>query len=150
MSEIISRKEAKAQGLKRYFTNKPCKHLHVAERLASTGMCLECARNYSVVYYTQTPDKFRARSAANRKANPDKGRALTAAWCEANPDRVLARSAQRYEADKDKKVALNAAYYAANKDKCNAKSAAWAAENPDKVKASKAKYRAAKKAAPTK
>ena len=29
--KIISHAEAKAQGLKRYFTGKPCKHGHVAE-----------------------------------------------------------------------------------------------------------------------
>ena len=39
---LISKQEAKAQGLKRYFTGKPCKHGHVAERLVSTATCILC------------------------------------------------------------------------------------------------------------
>jgi hypothetical protein len=42
--QIISRAEAKAKGLKRYFTGKPCKHGHVAERQVSNATCVECER----------------------------------------------------------------------------------------------------------
>jgi 5-methylcytosine-specific restriction endonuclease McrA len=42
--QIISRAEAKASGLKRYFTGKPCKHGHVAERATVNGLCHECSR----------------------------------------------------------------------------------------------------------
>jgi len=42
--EIISRAEARAQGLKRYFTGKPCKLGHVAERLVSGTHCVDCKR----------------------------------------------------------------------------------------------------------
>lgn len=44
MPEIISRKEARALGLKRYFTGKPCSRGHYRERTTSTGNCLECSR----------------------------------------------------------------------------------------------------------
>jgi predicted RNA-binding protein YlxR (DUF448 family) len=40
--DIISRKEAKAIGLTRYFTGKPCKHGHVSERHVSHGGCYVC------------------------------------------------------------------------------------------------------------
>jgi hypothetical protein len=42
--EIITRKEAVASRLIRYFTGKPCKHGHVAERRTDTGNCIECHR----------------------------------------------------------------------------------------------------------
>jgi hypothetical protein len=42
--ERITRKQALALGLKRYFTGKPCCHGHVVERLASAGTCVECRR----------------------------------------------------------------------------------------------------------
>lgn len=45
--KIISRAEAKIQGLKHYFTGKPCKRGHVAERRARNGMCAECNREQS-------------------------------------------------------------------------------------------------------
>jgi hypothetical protein len=44
MPEIITRAEAKALGLKRYFTGEPCKHGHVCERLVHKWECLECYR----------------------------------------------------------------------------------------------------------
>ena len=42
MPEIITRKDAVARGLIRYFTGKPCKHGHVAERRTDTGNCTKC------------------------------------------------------------------------------------------------------------
>jgi 5-methylcytosine-specific restriction endonuclease McrA len=40
--QIILRKEARAQGLKRYFTGKSCKWGHISERLVSSGECITC------------------------------------------------------------------------------------------------------------
>jgi len=47
MTAIVSRAEALELGLKRYYTGKPCKHGHVAERYVSgkakgKGGCVEC------------------------------------------------------------------------------------------------------------
>lgn len=41
---MITRAEANARGLKRYFNGNPCKHGHVGERRTSTGLCVECSR----------------------------------------------------------------------------------------------------------
>jgi hypothetical protein len=40
--QIISRPEAKEQGLKRYFTGKACKHGHITERWTVGGDCVGC------------------------------------------------------------------------------------------------------------
>jgi hypothetical protein len=40
---IISRKEAIQQGLKYYFTGKPCKHGHITKRILHNGTCSRCA-----------------------------------------------------------------------------------------------------------
>jgi hypothetical protein len=40
----ITHADAKAKGLKRYFTGKTCRAGHIAERYASTRNCVECAR----------------------------------------------------------------------------------------------------------
>lgn len=42
---IISRKEAKEQGLTRYFTGKACPQKHTSERHTSNGKCRGCASN---------------------------------------------------------------------------------------------------------
>ena len=39
---FISRKQAQAQGLKHYYTSKPCKHGHVCPRHVAGWICMEC------------------------------------------------------------------------------------------------------------
>ena len=41
---IISKEEAKAKGLKRFFTGIPCEKGHISEKLVSNRGCCECAR----------------------------------------------------------------------------------------------------------
>jgi hypothetical protein len=40
--EVISKKEAKMQGLIHYFTNKTCTNGHISLRYVSTGRCKSC------------------------------------------------------------------------------------------------------------
>lgn len=42
MFEIISRHDAAAQGRKRFYTGRPCKYGHDAQRFVSTGGCVAC------------------------------------------------------------------------------------------------------------
>lgn len=41
---IVTKSEARNTGLLRYFTGKPCKYGHIAERPVGNGQCVECAR----------------------------------------------------------------------------------------------------------
>lgn len=43
----ITRKQAKAKGLKFYFTGLPCRNGHIAERKLEKSECLECIRMYN-------------------------------------------------------------------------------------------------------
>lgn len=55
-----TRAEALALGLPRYFTGKPCKHGHVADRRVTVG-CSECLRQYRVTpEYKEIVRKYRA------------------------------------------------------------------------------------------
>jgi hypothetical protein len=150
MSEIISRAEAKAAGMTRYFTGKPCPKGHVAERIVSSRACLECDREKIAEYRERNPDRRIAYSAFYYEANRDQIRAaknpLDRAYYEANKDKVLAQKAAYREANRDKVLAQKAAYYAANKDKHKAAQDAWVAANREKVRAIKAKYRAKRRA----
>lgn len=62
-NQIITRADAIRLKRKRYFTGKPCKHGHTAERFTSTGNCASCHkdRGHSFVSSRQF---FAARSAA--------------------------------------------------------------------------------------
>lgn len=57
--EIITRKEAKELGLKRYFTGKPCKRGNVSERYVPNKMCLcvDCR-----AYQTEKQKEWRIKS----------------------------------------------------------------------------------------
>ncbi len=59
--ETISRKQAKANSLKRYYTGKPCKHGHIAERRIHDGACCECQRLTYLEYQANNVEKERKR-----------------------------------------------------------------------------------------
>lgn len=42
--KIITRKDAKAKGMKTYFTGKACKFDHVSKRRTVNGECVACER----------------------------------------------------------------------------------------------------------
>ncbi|HAS8352695.1 TPA: hypothetical protein I7721_16515 [Vibrio vulnificus] len=48
--KILTRREAIAQGARRFYTGKPCRHGHDAERFTSNGACVECIALNSAVY----------------------------------------------------------------------------------------------------
>ena len=71
--EIITRAEAKAQGLAHYYTGKPCKHGHTATRRTITGYCNECC---GIKYAKNRADedylaKERIRNRNWKRANKD-------------------------------------------------------------------------------
>lgn len=59
MKEIITKAEAKARGLQRYFTGKPCKHGHVCERHVIHSNCVECGKIKSRNYFLKHPERWR-------------------------------------------------------------------------------------------
>lgn len=55
--EIIRRKDAMALGLKRYFTNKPCKQGHVALRWTRDGGCNTCKLQDALAWKKRNRDR---------------------------------------------------------------------------------------------
>ena len=60
---VISRREAKQQGLPRYFTGNPCKHGHISERQTSKGECIRCKQ----IWQSNNSDTRKAWHEANRE-----------------------------------------------------------------------------------
>jgi hypothetical protein len=56
---IITRQEAKARGLKRYYTGVPCSRGHRSERRVADKKCLKCTKE-DLETYKQT-DKYKNR-----------------------------------------------------------------------------------------
>lgn len=130
---IISRIDARAQGLKRYFTGRPCKRGHIVERHVSNLTCMECGR-----------EKLRERL---KKRDQTAERERLRAWKTANRDKVNAQG--RIANKTPERKAYKAAWYAANRERIRAKAQAapgkyreaniasakaWAEANPDKAR----------------
>ena len=67
--EIISRKDALAQGLKHYFTGKPCKEGHVAVRRTVNCRCQDCERTQNLARHHRAKADPAYRKAAAARAN---------------------------------------------------------------------------------
>lgn len=162
---VMTRKQARAAGLKRYFSGAACRWGHVAERYVSIGKCVVCtgvdARRWSAShpekvkaaktkYSAANPEKTKTRNDAYRAANPEKIKTRRAAYRAANPEKLKAQET-KYRADNPEKRAAQrkvcrvnnlerekareAAYRAANREKRYAENDAWRANNPEKVRA---------------
>jgi hypothetical protein len=147
---IVTRAEAMAAGLKRYFTGECCKRSHVAERFVCDYVCVECSRikdaspqererrreymaAWQKSYRTKYPERHRA-----SKLKP--GHAVLAA-----------KRRERRAKDPSKDRAALSRSFQKHKAKRMAEAKAWKEANPEKYtaiqKAGKANRRALEKAA---
>lgn len=117
--KIISRQEAKAQGLKRYYTGQPCKHGHVDERLVSNGSCFGCGPKKASERlrapgwesrledrrqkYQENRDRELERKRRYREANREKHLESTRRWRKESPDKYL-NGARRYREENPEAV----------------------------------------------
>ncbi len=85
---IVTRADAKAQGLKRYFTGRPCKHGHIAERAVVNSNCFDCHVELDRTIRKRTPNKLRERVRRWREKHPAKARAAKLLWNKRNPKKV--------------------------------------------------------------
>lgn len=69
--KIITRAEAKALGLSRYFTGKPCKNGHLVERYVNTGACIGCLQKYIRKYKIENPERIREINKKHRDKTKD-------------------------------------------------------------------------------
>ena len=74
--EIITRAEAKAQGLGKYFTGKTCKNGHAAPRYTATGYCCSCSSEKYKRKFGSDPEVYRERRRRWRRENPEKEQAM--------------------------------------------------------------------------
>jgi 5-methylcytosine-specific restriction endonuclease McrA len=134
MLHIVGYTEAKKLGLKRYFTGKPCKHGHVAERNTVNGCCLECARIKQAARRVSNPDKVRAVYRAWKQRNPEVAKAATERWRANNPEKLRQQARRKYRKHRERILAVQRDYNTRNSKRIVARVLAWAKENPDRVR----------------
>lgn len=102
--ECISRKDAIQKGLSKYYTGRPCRRGHVAERYTA-GACVQCISERKAELYQQNREKVLAymkiQGAVYRKKNPEKRAENSRKWRNNNRARVNELSKARYARDPD-------------------------------------------------
>lgn len=121
--KIMSKSEAKAAGLKHFFTGKPCIRGGVGMRITSTGNCL-CERCKAITKVKK--------SEAYKKDRESKE------W--------LTKQKCIRDKNKKRKREYDRAYRDATRDQQREWSRAWEAKNKDKVKAMKHNYKIRRRA----
>ena len=80
----ITRKQAQIAGLPRYFTGKPCKQGHIAERYTGNKTCCLCGNATANKAKSQNRDKYRAMFNEWQRNNPDKTKTYTRKYLDKN------------------------------------------------------------------
>ncbi len=118
--KIISRREAKELGLKRYFTDKECKHGHVNERLVSNGDCVTCSGIKRKSNYESNKESIAVRQKIWRQNNQGKIKSDNKKYYIENQDKIKAYRENNKDKIRDRnksRTQYQRDYYAKNKDK---------------------------------
>lgn len=124
---IISQKEARALGLTKCFTGKPCLRGHVAERWVGGG-CIECGKIIRAKNAERTP----ALRAAWYQRNAESERARKAKRYAENPEKIREIKRRSAEKHRDKIKSYSREYYRKNHERLAQYGKSWRANNPEK------------------
>jgi len=113
--EIITRKDAKELGLKRYFTGKPCPHGHIGERHVIGSGCIECGRKW-------------------RKSHPQTIKKLNQMYYEKNKQELNSNRQQWYRENRKKALEYARQYRLKNSIRIKELAEQWYQKNKEKVK----------------
>ncbi len=127
--------EARDLGLPRFFTGKPCKRNHVAERRSACGTCIDCARiaeekyrnnNIEGCRKSQTRWRENNREIAGERvkqcriANPEPSRRAAKKFYDANPDKCRKSSNDWRTKNKKRALKTTAEWRKNNRARCRA------------------------------
>ena len=128
---VISRGDALANGLKRYFTGKTCRRGHLAERETIARACLMCRCEDDKKRRAANKNKIVKYMAAYYKKNKEEIAKTKAVYRKKHEDKLVKYHAAYRKKHEDKLVKYRAAYYKNNKEKIAKTKAAWQAANPE-------------------
>jgi len=149
---IISRDDARASGLRVFFTGEPCRSGHLSDRLVSSSACVECRR----VYYDKNREAINEKTKAYAKnnparmaqlsrnyvaRNPEKAAAAKRRYAQANPEKVRESKKRHAELNAAKIVERKRLEYIAARDAILARRRRYVAENKEKISSWKKVYR---------
>lgn len=132
---VVTRREAIAKGLKRFFTGRPCKRGHLAERDILNSHCMECYTQYLKDYYLQHREKLIQKTLKWQRDNPEKFKKKMREYMKRaylqNPEKFRQRSALAYAKNRDKYVSRAKDYRMKNPEKVRRSVKKWRATHPE-------------------
>lgn len=102
--KIIERSEAMALAQTSYFTGRPCRKGHIAERVTSSGTCRDCERERARIYDAANREKRLAYFRAHYLANAERRRAYGRAYYAANREKIAAASREKAQRARDRSM----------------------------------------------
>lgn len=130
-TEIISRKDAKKIGLKRYFTGKPCKHGHLSERKTVNGGCVLCSARINKKSKSKNSEKVKQTSEKWRIKNVDKTREYNRRYRKLNRDKLSISARNWHEENKGSVSIRHKKYREENLEKIREKERQWRKSNKE-------------------
>ena len=130
--EIITRKEAKEQGLTHYYTGKPCSQGHISKRYVSAGKCYQCVKERTAKYREENQERYLDLQKKHYQQNKEKYKAKAAEWSVLN---------------KEKRREICRKYYWENLEKEKQRGKNYRERNPEKMASRTRFYQARKRRA---
>lgn len=138
ITNIISRKDAKALGLQHYYTGIPCKHGHIDLRYTDNLTCSECIRQKARKRKAENPEHVRAVGRESWKKcshrYKEKNSARSIKWRKDNPEKDIAIRRQFYEKHAERQRAVARNWHHNNKARARRNHEKWYSENTDYAK----------------
>lgn len=153
---VVTRAEALAAGMPRFFTGMPCRRQHVSQRMTKNEGCYHCAAEWKAANRdrlnaaerearVREPEAYRARIA--RYVSSEKGQEKRRAYYQANAETIRQRTREWAGQNPDLARENRQAWYFANKEAAKQRTRDWNAANPEAARARSRNYRARQHAA---
>ncbi|MCP4802279.1 MAG: hypothetical protein GY891_05390 [Bacteroidetes bacterium] len=102
----ISRKEARNNGLRHYFTGKPCKHGHIDKRYTNNSKCCKCVSLLSSSYYNENIERMRPEKLKYQRENYSKLKESKSSYSKKrykeNKEKIAEKNKQRRESNPER------------------------------------------------
>lgn len=144
--DIISREEAKEQGLKYYFTGEACKRGHFCQRLVTNKKCVECSSEDYKKWLSKgdNRDKKNSRKREWHFENHESQLSYMKDYRESNPEFMKFIKKRHYDHNTEEILAKGKVWRENNKEYFTIYQRDKYKENPAKFRAFSSKYRAIK------
>lgn len=111
--QIITRAEAREQQKPRYFTGKPCRYGHLAERFTLDARCINCSRNHSAKSRSRHLETRRAADREYARTHAEERSSYHRNWVAENREKVAAANRDWRLQNRERRLDHHKRYYAA-------------------------------------